>query len=97
MERREDLHDGQSGVAFIDCRITLCSQSRRCDGLSSTLARVRAGDQVPLGEEHPDTGVSSEGLFICRQYAKNDESFSSSTVTSASEYTTCEYTYYKIR
>lgn len=66
MERREDLHDGQFGVAFVDCRGALHAQSWRRNRSGPALARVRAGDQIPLGEEYPDTRVSSKviSLFV---------------------------------
>lgn len=76
MEGREDLHDRQLGMAFVGCCGALYAQSRRRDSTGSALARVRAGDQIPLGEKHPDTGVSSEviSLFVI---STPDESFSS--------------------
>lgn len=75
MEGRENLHDGQLGMAFISCCGALHAQSRRRDSPGSALARVRAGDQIPLGEKHPDTGVSSEviSLFVI---STPNESFS---------------------
>lgn len=38
MERREDLHSGQSGVASVDRRSALHSQSGRRDSFGSALA-----------------------------------------------------------
>lgn len=77
MEGREDLHNGQLGVAFVGSRGALHTQSRRCDSPGSALARVRAGNQIPLGEKHLDSGVSSEviSLFVI---STPDESSSSS-------------------
>jgi len=65
VERCEDLYDGQLSVAFVGRRGTLYAQSWRRRGSCSALARIRTGDQVPLGEDHPHTRVSS--LFICHQ------------------------------
>jgi len=65
VEGCEDLYDGEFGVAFVSRRGALYAQSRRRRGPRSALARVRAGDQVPLGEDHPHTRVSS--LFIYHQ------------------------------
>lgn len=77
MEGREDLHDGQLSVAFVGRRGALHAQSWRSDRSGSALARVRAGDQIPLGEKHPDSGVSSEVIFLF-VISTPDELFSSS-------------------
>lgn len=66
MEGREDLYDGQFGVALVGRRGALHAQSRRRCSPGTALARVRARDQIPLGEDHPRTRVSSEvvSLFV---------------------------------
>lgn len=77
MEGREDLHHGQLSMAFVGRRSALHTQSWRRDRSGSALARIRAGDQIPLGEKHPDSGVSSEIIFLFF-INTSDESISSS-------------------
>jgi len=44
VEGCEDLHDGQLGVASVDCRGALHAQSWRRNRFGPALARVCAGD-----------------------------------------------------
>lgn len=78
MERREDLHDGQLGVASVGCRGTLHAQSWRCNRSGPALAWVCTGDQIPLGEEYPDTWVSSKVISLFVISMLDDESSLSS-------------------